>query len=184
MNVMNSAYLKALGVAIGVIVLLASFAASIMLGATNFGWQTAWQAIAHYDSAVSDQIIIRTTRMPRAFIAAAIGASLAVAGAIMQILTRNPLASPSVLGVNAGATLFVVTAATVFSVSNMQMLMWVAFLGATTGAVAVYALATIGRDGMTPLKVILAGSAMAALFSSFTQGLLVLNKEGLNSVLF
>ncbi|WP_306010653.1 iron ABC transporter permease [Paenibacillus sp. FSL H8-0548] len=184
MNVMNSAYARAVGAAICVIVLLGSLAASIMLGATNFGWHTAWQAIAQYDPTVSDQVIIRTTRVPRALIAAVIGASLAVAGAIMQILTRNPLASPSVLGVNAGATLFVVTAATVFSVSNMQTLMWIAFLGAMTAAVTVYALATIGRDGMTPLKVILAGSAMAALFSSFTQGLLVLNKEGLNSVLF
>lgn len=184
MKVMNSTYLRATGIVIGVIVLLGSLAASIMLGATNFGWHAAWQAITNYDSTVSDQVIIRTTRVPRALIAAAIGASLAIAGAIMQILTRNPLASPSVLGVNAGATLFVVTAATVFSISNMQTLMWIAFLGAATGAVTVYALATIGRDGMTPLKVILAGSAMAALFSSFTQGLLVLNEEGLNSVLF
>ncbi|CAG7650947.1 putative siderophore transport system permease protein YfiZ [Paenibacillus solanacearum] len=164
--------------------LLLCLAASILFGAVNYNWHTAWDAAFHYDEAVSEQVILRTTRMPRAFIAAAIGASLAIAGALMQTLTRNPLASPSVLGVNAGATCLVVIAAVALSVSSMQALAWIAFIGAAAGALAVYALGSIGRDGLTPLKIVLAGSAMTALFASITQGILVLNKQGLSSVLF
>lgn len=175
---------KSVGLLAAAAVLLLCLAASILFGAVNYNWHTAWEAAFHYDEAVSEQVILRTTRMPRAFIAAAIGASLAIAGALMQTLTRNPLASPSVLGVNAGATCLVVIAAVALSVSSMQALAWIAFVGAAAGALAVYALGSIGRDGLTPLKIVLAGSAMTALFASITQGILVLNKQGLSSVLF
>ncbi|CAG7631493.1 FecCD family ABC transporter permease [Paenibacillus allorhizosphaerae] len=175
---------KSVGLLTAAAMLLLCLAASILFGAVNYNWHTAWQAAFHYDENVSEQVILRTTRMPRAFIAAAIGASLAIAGALMQTLTRNPLASPSVLGVNAGATCLVVIAAVALSVSSMQALAWIAFIGAAVGAVTVYALGSIGRDGLTPLKIVLAGSAMTALFASITQGILVLNKQGLSSVLF
>ncbi|TMV45844.1 iron ABC transporter permease [Paenibacillus mesophilus] len=158
--------------------------ASVLAGAVHYNWSVAWNAAFHYDDAVMEQVIVRTTRMPRAFIAAAVGASLAIAGALMQTLTRNPLASPSVLGVNAGASFLVVLAAILFSVSSMQVLMWFAFAGAALGSVIVYMLGSLGRDGLTPMKLVLAGAAMAALFSSFTQGILVLNKQGLGTVLF
>lgn len=183
-NPMNTNTWKAIVLLAFVLVLLGSFVSSILFGATQYDWHTAWSSIFHYDENVNDQIIIRTTRVPRACMAAAIGASLAIAGALMQTLTRNPLASPSVLGVNAGATFFVVLAAVAFQVSSMQWLMWISFLGAALGAVFVYILGSIGRDGLTPLKIVLAGAAMTALFSSFTQGILVLNKQGLGTVLF
>jgi iron complex transport system permease protein len=180
----NRSTWKWMGFAAGVAILLICMASSILFGAVNYNWGVAWAAAFHYDDNVNEQIIIRTTRMPRAFIAAAIGASLAIAGALMQTLTRNPLSSPSVLGVNASATIFVVVAAVALKVSSMQALMWLAFLGAAAGALIVYVLGSIGRDGLTPLKIILAGAAMSALFSSITQGILVLNKQGLSSVLF
>ncbi|MDF2661540.1 MAG: Iron compound transporter, permease [Paenibacillus sp.] len=175
---------KTAGLAVSAAMLLLSLAASIMLGATNYSWGTAWQAMFQYNEAMPEQIIIRTTRVPRALIAAAVGASLAVAGALMQAMTRNPLAAPSVLGINASATFFLVAAALVFSVDGLYPLLTVSFLGASVGAALVYALGAVGRDGLTPLKIILAGSAITALFSSFTQTLLVLNKQGLNTVLF
>lgn len=175
---------KTAGAAAGALLLLAGLASSILFGATHFDWPTAWDAMFHYDESVKEQVILRTTRVPRAFIAAAIGASLAIAGALMQALTRNPLAAPSVLGVNAAATFFIVLAAVVFRVSSMQLLMWVAFFGAAFGAAVVYLLGSLGREGLTPLKIVLAGSAMTALFASATQGMLVLNKQGLNTVLF
>jgi iron complex transport system permease protein len=159
-------------------------AASVMYGSVNYNWSIAWDAAFHYDENVVEQMIVRTTRMPRAFIAAAVGASLAVAGALMQTLTRNPLASPGVLGVNAGASFVVVLASIMFSVSSMQVLMWLAFAGAALGAAVVFMLGSLGRDGLTPMKMVLAGAAMTALFSSFTQGILVLNKQGLGTVLY
>ncbi|NHN32918.1 FecCD family ABC transporter permease [Paenibacillus agricola] len=175
---------RAAGLVAAALFLLICLGSSIIFGATNFDLHTAWEAFIHYDESVREQVILRTTRMPRAFIAAAIGASLGVAGALMQALTRNPLAAPSVLGVNAGATFFILLASMVFSLSSMQVLMWISFLGAAIAAAIVYMLGSMGRDGLTPIKIILAGSAMTALFSSFTQGLLVVNQQGLNSVLF
>ncbi|MDF2724629.1 MAG: Iron compound transporter, permease [Paenibacillus sp.] len=175
---------RAAGLAAGCLVLLLSMAASVMYGSVNYNWSIAWDAAFHYDENVVEQMIVRTTRMPRAFIAAAVGASLAVAGALMQTLTRNPLASPGVLGVNAGASFIVVLAAIMFSVSSMQVLMWLAFAGAALGAAVVFMLGSLGRDGLTPMKMVLAGAAMTALFSSFTQGILVLNKQGLGTVLY
>ncbi|AFC29111.1 Iron compound ABC transporter, permease [Paenibacillus mucilaginosus 3016] len=181
---MNSNVWKSAGLLAGCIALLLCIAASLLFGATHYSVPVAWQAAFHYDETVNEQIIIRTTRIPRALIAAVIGASLAIAGALMQTLTRNPLASPGTLGINAGASFIVVLAAIAFSVSSMQTLMWLAFAGAAFGAVIVYALGSVGRDGLTPLKLVLAGAAMTALFASFTQAILVLNSEGLSTVLY
>ncbi|WP_246628030.1 FecCD family ABC transporter permease [Paenibacillus oenotherae] len=157
---------------------------SIVLGATKISVQQAYDSIVQYDSTSNEQIIARTTRVPRALIAAAIGASLAIAGAIMQAITRNPLGDPTILGINSGATLSVVTAITVFGIGSMNVLVWISFLGAALGAMSVFALGSLGRDGLSPMRIVLAGAAMTALFGSFTQGLLVMNENGLNDVLF
>ncbi|MBJ8194087.1 iron chelate uptake ABC transporter family permease subunit, partial [Bacillus cereus] len=77
---------------------------------------------------------------------------LVVAGGLMQALTRNPLASPSVFGINAGAIFFIVIAIVVLSVSSLSTMMWFGFAGATIATVIVYALGSIGRDGLTPIK--------------------------------
>ncbi|MCP3773096.1 iron ABC transporter permease [Paenibacillus sp. MZ04-78.2] len=184
MNHTKTGFWRAVWLLIFVLILLGCFVSSVLFGATQYEWSTAWSSMFHYDESVNDQIILRTTRVPRACIAAAVGASLAIAGVLMQTLTRNPLASPSVLGVNAGASFLVVLAAVTFSVSSLPTLMWIAFIGAALGAVTVYMLGSIGRDGLTPLKIVLAGSAMTALFSSFTQAVLVLNQQGIGTVLF
>ncbi len=176
--------LKIIGLILGFLLFAGSFGASIILGATEISWQTAVEAFTRYDASSNEHIIIQTTRTPRALIAAAVGASLAVAGILMQALTRNPLASPDIFGVNAGAAFFVVLAATVLSVSSLTQYMWSSFFGAGVGALAVYFLGSIGRDGLTPIKIILAGAAITALFSSFTQGMLVIDEQGLDQVMF
>ncbi|MBO9607337.1 MAG: iron ABC transporter permease [Paenibacillaceae bacterium] len=175
---------KAAGLLAGCAALLLGIAASMLFGAVSYGIPLGWKAAFHYDETVTEQIIIRTTRIPRAMIAAAIGASLAIAGALMQTLTRNPLASPGVLGINAGASFVVVLAAVALRVGSMPALMWLAFAGAALSAAVVYALGSLGRDGLTPMKLVLSGTAMAALFASCTQGILVLNKQGLGTVLY
>ena len=102
----------------------------------------------------------------------------------MQTLTKNPLASPGIFGINAGAGFAVVVAVTVFSVSSLQAFSGLAFLGAAIAAISVYAIGSFGREGLTPMKLTLAGAAMAAMFSSFTQGLLVVDEAALEQVLF
>jgi iron complex transport system permease protein len=175
---------KVAGLAFGVLLLLISFASSIMLGVSDISLTAVIQSFAAYDTNSDEHVIVQTTRLPRAFIATFVGANLAVAGALMQALTRNPLASPSIFGVNAGAIFFIVLALTFFSVDSLAVLVWVAFLGACVAALTVYLLGSIGRDGLTPVKIVLAGAAISALFMSFTQGLLVLDETGLQDVLF
>lgn len=176
--------LKILGILIGLCILFISFAASIVLGQTQTSIKTAFTAFVNFDESSTEHIIIMTTRLSRAVIASVIGASLAIAGALMQALTRNPLASPSIFGINAGALFFVVTATVFFSVNSLLHLMWVAFLGAGLAAVMVFLLGSLGRDGLSPIKIVLAGAALTALFSSFTQGLLVIDEQSLEGVLF
>ncbi|RRJ65710.1 iron ABC transporter permease [Paenibacillus oralis] len=175
---------KILGLAALLVLLAAAGAASMIYGRTEIAVSTAVEAFKHYDEESTPHIVLRTERLPRTVIAAVVGASLAVAGALMQALTRNPLASPSVFGINAGAIFFIVFANVVLSVSSLNTMMWFGFTGAAVAAAVVYALGSIGRDGLTPIKVVLAGTAITALFSSFTQAVLVLDGTGLQEVLF
>jgi iron complex transport system permease protein len=176
--------LKILGLTLCLCLFVISFVSSIALGQTPIAFGTVVDAFFDYDESSTEHIIITTTRISRAVIATVIGASLAIAGALMQALTRNPLASPSIFGINAGALFFIVFAATFFSVSSLVHYMWIAFLGAGIAGVLVYFLGSLGRDGMSPIKIVLAGAAITALFVSFTQGLLVMNQQSLEGILF
>ncbi|MCP8969502.1 FecCD family ABC transporter permease [Ectobacillus ponti] len=174
---------KAAGLFACLVILLACIWASIIYGYTDTSSKTAIAAFTQYNGS-TEHIIIQTVRLPRALIAAAVGASLAVAGALMQVLTKNPLASPGILGINAGAAFFIVLAVTLFSVQSLQAFGWISFAGAGAAAALVYVVGSLGREGLTPVKLTLAGVAMGALFSSFTQGLLVLDETALDQVLF
>lgn len=175
---------KFFGLIIGVAVLFISFLLSIKMGLTQIDFKTVFNSFFSYNSELTNHIIIRSSRLPRAIIASLVGSSLAIAGALMQAITRNPLASPSIMGINAGALFAVTIAITIFSVSSLVNLMWIAFLGAGLAAFLVYILSSIGREGLTSMKIILAGAAITALFVSITQGILVLNETGLQEVLF
>lgn len=175
---------KALGLVFGIVILLASFSLSVMLGSSHTSFASVVQSLTHYDVNSNEQVIIRTTRLPRALFAMLVGSNLAVAGALMQALTRNPLASPSIFGINAGAISCVVIAITFLPLTSINQLIWVAFAGAGIAAFAVYFLGSLGKEGLTPVKIVLAGSAMTALFSSFTQGMLVVREATLQNVIF
>ncbi|MGV2686094.1 iron chelate uptake ABC transporter family permease subunit, partial [Clostridium perfringens] len=122
-------------------------------------------------------------RLPRALIALAVGASLAVAGALMQVITRNPIASPSTLGVNSGAAFFIIMSAGWLGISGLQSLTWVALIGAAVSGGIVFFLGSIGRDGMTPVKITLAGASIAAFFHSLTQGFMLSDRKMFDQVL-
>lgn len=168
-----------------VIITITSFliSASIVYGYTDTGWKMAFEAFTSFDGS-TEHLVLTTIRLPRALIAAVVGANLAIAGVLMQTLTKNPLASPSVFGVNAGASFAVVIGLTMFSVTSLQAFTWIAFLGAALAAISVYFIGSLGREGLTPMKLTLAGAAMAAMFASFTQGFLVINEAALEQVLF
>jgi iron complex transport system permease protein len=180
---LKSNSLKWIGFLSAVLIMLLLIGASIIFGYTETSLQVAMDAFKNFNGS-NEHIIILSVRLPRALIAAAVGASLAISGVLMQTLTKNPLASPGIFGVNAGAGFAVVAAITLFSVTDLKTFSGLAFLGAAVATISVYAIGSVGREGLTPMKLTLAGAALAAMFSSFTQGLLVLNEAALEQVLF
>ncbi|MBL0385353.1 iron ABC transporter permease [Tumebacillus sp. ITR2] len=167
----------------GIFLLGGAMLASVLWGVVDTTWAMLVASYTQPDSSQA-QIIIRDVRIPRALIAAAIGGSLGLSGMLMQVLMRNPLADPGIFGLNAGAAFFVVLAMTVFQVSSLGELTWVAFLGSALSGAVVYGLGSMGRDGLTPMKLTLAGAAIMALFSSLMHGLLIVNQRAMEDVLF
>ncbi len=178
---------KASGKVIGLLAMVAGIIClmfvSIVYGVMDTTWQTAIDAYTNF-TGTNEQIVIKEARVPRALIAVAVGASLGMVGVLMQTLTRNPLADPGIFGINAGASFFIVVSIAFFSVNSLSQFAWIAFLGAAVSGAIVYLLGSLGRDGLTPLKLTLAGAAMTALFSSMMHGLLVVNERTLEEVLF
>ncbi len=180
---LKSTSFKWLGLIMAILLMMFFMCASIVFGYTDTSWRTAIDAFTHNNGS-NEHIIIQTVRLPRALIASAAGACLGIAGVLMQTLTKNPLASPGTFGINAGAGFAVVVAMTLFSVNSLQAFSGLAFFGSAVAAFSVYAIGSFGREGLTPMKLTLAGAAMSAMFSSFTQGLLVLDEAMLDQVLF
>ena len=115
---------------------------------------------------MSFNALVVRERIPRTVFSLIAGASLGVSGALMQSITRNPIADPSILGVNTGASLFVVIGITFFNLSTANGYIWFALVGAAITAICVYGIASIGAGGITPIKLALAGSAVSAILSS------------------
>ncbi|QGQ99810.1 iron ABC transporter permease [Paenibacillus psychroresistens] len=157
---------------VSLIILATAIMCSIAFGITDIPFRVVWESFTHYNTS-NEHLIIRTARVPRALIAASVGACLAISGAVMQVITRNPIASPSTLGVNSGAAFFIIMSSAWLGISGMQAFTWVALIGATFSGGLVFLLGSIGRDGMTPLKVTLTGASMTAFFASLTQGLML-----------
>jgi len=173
-----------MGLILGLFVFMVSFVLSLVFGQTPTPLKTAYDAFFHFDKDSTEHIILTTSRLTRALIATFVGASLAIAGALMQALTKNPLASPSVFGINSGAVFFVVLGLSFFSLSSLTGYMWMAFIGAAVSVVLVYFLGSLGRDGLSPIKIVLAGAAINALFIALSQGLLVINQQNIEGALF
>jgi iron complex transport system permease protein len=172
-----------LGLFVSLLLLIICLAISITFGAAEIDLATVWQALTAFDGS-TNHLIIATVRLPRSLIALLVGAALAVAGALMQGLTRNALAEPGILGISAGAALAVVLTTFLWGTTSVQVYTWVAFVGSAIAAIAVYTLSSIGRSGMTPLKLILAGAVLAYLMSAFTTGILILSQRTLDEMRF
>ncbi|MNI11557.1 putative siderophore transport system permease protein YfiZ precursor [compost metagenome] len=156
---------------------------SVAFGVTSIKWRTIIETYTAFNGS-TEQLIIQTARMPRALIAAVVGASLAIAGALMQAITRNPLASPSIFGINSGASLMIVISAAYFDVSSQSQFAWIAYAGAAISAALVYFLGSVGKGGQTPIKITLAGAALTAFFASLTQGVLLSSGKAMDQVMY
>ncbi|GAA3842972.1 MULTISPECIES: iron ABC transporter permease [Amycolatopsis] len=162
-----------LGLILGLVALGLAVVASMAVGAKGLPPSAVVDALLHHDPANPDHVIVWEVRIPRTLIGVLAGAALGLAGAIIQGVTRNPLADPGILGVNAGASLCIVAAISLAGIQSMTGYVWFAFLGAGLAAVLVYGIGSLGRDRATPLKIALTGAACEAAFRSLTTGILV-----------
>jgi iron-siderophore transport system permease protein len=175
---------KTLGTLLCLGLLLAATVSSLIFGHIPVSLEMLINSLTDYDPGSLEHLVIHSERFSRTVTSVVVGAGLAIAGALMQTLTRNPLASPGILGINAGAMFFVVIGATLFSLTSPSQLVWAAFTGAATAAVLVYFLGQEAGRGVSPVRTVLAGVAVTALFVSFAQGLLILNQDRFESILF
>ena len=174
------------------VVLLAELAfvllLSIALGSKRIPFDVVWDGLFHFDKNSPDpnpdHLIVRSLRVPRTIIGGLVGLALGLAGTLIQGVTRNPLADPGILGVEAGAALFVVIGIHSFGVTSLTGYVWFAFAGAAVASVAVYALGALGREGATPVKLALSGAAMTAFAGSITTAILLLDISTLDQFRF
>lgn len=156
---------------------------SITNGAADISPDTVFAALFYPDGSF-DHLLIQTSRLPRVLAGALVGAGLAVAGAVMQGLTRNPLADSGLLGINAGAAFAVVLAVYLIGDPPLSVYAFFGFIGAGAAAVIVYTLGSLGRGGATPLRLTLAGVILTSFVSSFTTAILITDKETLDKIRF
>ncbi|QIP85895.1 iron ABC transporter permease [Streptomyces sp. Tu 2975] len=131
-----------------------------------------------------DAEVVRELRVPRTLIGLMVGAALALAGTVLQGITRNPIADPGILGISQGASVGVVLAIAFAGVHTLSGYVWFAFAGAAIASVAVYAIAARGRGGATPVKLALGGAAINALLVSVTMGVLTTKAAALDEFRF
>ncbi len=157
----------------GCILLIASILLSISVGVADIKLRTIWEAVVHFDSTNPKHQVIRELRIPRTLASAVVGASFAVAGAMMQGMTRNPLADSSLLGLNAGAAFTLAICFAFFPNTAFTSIIVFAFIGASIGAGLVYGIGSMSKNGLTPFRLTLAGAAVSALLMALSQGIAI-----------
>lgn len=154
---------------VGLILLFAIFIISMVLGAAETSIQDIWNAI--FTDLKSDQInIIRELRLPREVAALIVGAALAVSGAIMQGITRNPLADPGLLGLTSGANAALAITIALLPGTNYLGITIACFIGAAIGTIMVFSIGAVKKGGLSPFRIILAGAAVSAFLYAIADG--------------
>ncbi|WP_376768889.1 FecCD family ABC transporter permease [Amycolatopsis acididurans] len=172
---------RALGLVVMALALAVVCLLSIAVGARSIPVPTVLHTLFERDASDA-AFVVWDLRIPRTLIGLAVGASLGVAGAVMQALTRNPLADPGLLGINAGASAAAALSISVLGLTDLRAFVWFAFAGAAIAGVALYLIA--GRGGASPVRLALAGTAVAAALSGLTQGLTLLDRGTLDQMRF
>lgn len=165
------------GVPVLLAALVAVFLLHIAVGAKQLPLSTVFEALTAFDPKTFDHVIIFNLRLPRAVLAVAVGASLSLAGALMQGVTRNPLADPSLLGLTSGAAFAVVIATAVYGLTASALVPWIAMAGALGAAVMVYIIARLVPGGASPLSLTLAGAAVSAFLSAIISLIHLLDQD-------
>ena len=164
--------------------LVVAVLASLAVGSKSIPLGSVVDAFVAFDPTTTDHVVVRELRLDRTLVGLLVGAALGVAGALMQSVTRNPLADPGLLGVNAGASFAVVVGVWAFGVTSVGGLVWFAFAGAAVASVVVYLLGSGGGSGATPVRLALAGAALSALLFACTRAITLFDTETLDQFRF
>lgn len=162
------------------LVLCGAMLLSIMTGAANLSIQTVADSFLSFEKGNSSHLLVRDMRVPRAISGALIGAALAVAGAMMQGMTKNPLADSGLMGLSAGAGLFLAISLVILSGMSYSGIIFMTFLGAAFGAASVHIISTMVPGGNHPMKLVLAGATVSTLFSAISQAIAIYTKTSQN----
>jgi iron complex transport system permease protein len=167
---------RLLGFLIALVLLLLAIMLSLMIGSRDIPVGTVWNALLGADTG-RDAGVVTTLRVPRTVLGLLVGIALGVAGALIQAVTRNPLADPGILGVNSGSAFAVALGVGVFGVTAPSGYIWFAFGGALVTTVVVYVIGSIGKGSVSPAQLTLAGVALGAVLSGITSALLLMDQE-------
>lgn len=162
------------GLISGILLLVILVLASLALGSRTIALRETFNALQNYNPQNDLHLIVRELRIPRTIVAVLAGLALGVAGAIMQAITRNPLAEPGLLGVNAGAAAAVVSGMVLFGLTSMQHYVWFAFIGAGLAGAIVFSLGQAHLSGTNPVRLVLAGAGLSIVLASVT-GIIIVN---------
>lgn len=171
------------GLIIAVIVLVVSAILSLMVGAQALSAETVLAALVSFDGSDA-HAIVRDSRVPRTIIGLVVGPALGVCGALIQAFTRNPLADPGILGVNAGATFAVTMGVGFLGMRSSSAYVWFALLGAFVITIVVYLIGATGRGGPSPERMTLAGVAIGAVLTGITSIVMLKNTEVFRALRF
>ena len=174
---------RLLGLGVLVLLVAAGMLAGLAVGARSLAPAEVWGALVSPTGTEAD-VVVRSLRLPRTVLALVVGAALGLAGALAQGHTRNPLADPGLLGVNAGAALSVVLAVNLLGITSPLGYVWFAFAGALLAGATVFALGSAGPGGSTPVTLALAGAALTALLTSLTQAVVLTDVTTLDAYRF
>jgi iron complex transport system permease protein len=172
--------IRAVGLIASTAVLGAVALASIAIGAKELPLDQVWHGLFHDTGTYGDVVV--GERVARTVLGLLVGAALGLSGAVLQALTRNPLADPGLLGINAGASAAVVTAITFFGVTSLSGYVWFAFFGAATVGALVWFLG--GSRGATPVRLALAGTAISAGLYGYLQAVMIMDEAALGKMRF
>lgn len=153
---------------------------SIMTGAANLSMQAVIDSFLSFEQGNSSHLLVRDMRVPRAISGALIGAALAVAGALMQGMTKNPLADSGLMGLSAGAGLFLAISLVILNGMSYSGIVIMTFLGAAFGAGCVHIISTLIPGGNHPMKLVLAGATVSTLFSAISQAIAIYTNTSQN----
>ncbi|MGW3509262.1 FecCD family ABC transporter permease [Streptomyces sp. NPDC000994] len=171
---------RAVGLLASVAVLLLVALASIAIGAKELSLAQVWHGLFQDSGTYGDVVV--GERLSRTVLGLLAGSALGLAGAVLQALTRNPLADPGILGINAGASAAVVTAITFLGVTSLSGYVWFAFLGAAAVGALVWFLG--GSRGATPVRLALAGTAIGAALYGYVQAVMIMDGAALGRMRF